>query len=272
MLKTFLMNWEEFIRFLKGWVAKINNFNLAQSRNEIILDEYYFPRNGKGEYGIDESKVKAWENSEILFIGDNPGKREKDHRRYFFYDNAELENNKLIYSTAGYKLHSFLEKLNIQEGCIVKFNKCLISTNATRDLTSDQIDKTSNLVCEFIRNFHEFFPNTFILFSGIQGITKRNSKFQRLYDRLTKLINQDYLGFIGHICRGKYPKKECKLHIENLEDLKKFSRYYKKMLFSKSDESKKAPIDWCLGCPFKSNCKGGGGDNGEDGGLSPLIA
>ncbi|MDD6802472.1 MAG: hypothetical protein PUE65_07985 [Mollicutes bacterium] len=254
------MSLEDFINFLKDWVSRINDLNRSKTENKIILDEDYFT-NDKGRYEVNEGAIEAWKESKILFIGDNPGKRERKNEHYFFFDSKNAAMSE--YRTAGYKYHNFLKILGVDECEGVKFNKCLISTDSTKELKKEQIDDCSFLVCSFIRFFHKYSPNTFILFSGIAGIENGKSKFELLYKELKDIIDQDYVGFMGHITRRKFPKDICSLEINNLEDLKIISRKYKESLFPKEKSNTNVSIDTCKNCPFKSYCK----DKGDDGDL-----
>ena len=106
-------------------------------------------------------------------------------------------------------------------------------------------------------------PFIFILFSGIAGIENGKSKFELLYKELKDIIDQDYVGFMGHITRRKFPKDKFPSDIKNLEDLKIISRKYKESLFPKEKSNANVSNETCKNCPFKSYCK----DKGDDGDL-----
>lgn len=260
------MSSEDFIKFLKDWISKVNKFNQNNPENTIILDEDYFSCNEKGEYKMKEEATNAWEDPAFLFIGDNPGKREKENKHYFYFD-FKCKNQSEC-RTAGYKFHKLLEKLDVDEKKTIKFNKCLISTGSTKNLKTNQIRACSPLVCGFICSFHKSYPDAFILFSGVAGIKSKNSKFKEVYKQLNDLLKQDCSGFIGHISRRKFPTAVCQTNIKTLGDLKSFSRYYKKMLFSDENLNINRLFDWCKECPIRLRCKGGSDDG--DLGLNPV--
>ena len=262
-LKEPKMSSEDFIEFLKNWISRVNKFNQDNPENTIILDEDYFSCNERG-YKIKEDAINVWDNPALLFIGDNPGKREKENKHYFHFD-AKCKNQSEC-RTAGYKFHKLLEKLGVDEKKTIKFNKCLISTGSTKDLKIEQISACSVLVCDFICSFHARYPGAFIIFSGIAGIKSKNSKFKEVYGQLNDLLKQKCSGFMGHISRRKFSKAACQTSIKNLDDLKSFSCYYKEMLFS--DENINRLFDWCKECPIRLRCKGRGDDG--DLGLNPI--
>lgn len=262
------MEFEKFLQFLKKWLQEINKVNCdRRSADFIVLDKDYFPYDDETKtYSINEAAISKWKDAEMLFIADNPGKNEKENLQYLYFSN---KNENGYFKTAGYKYYKFLDTYYLENESVVKFNKCLLSTSITSKLSADQIKKTEDLVCQFICFFHRAFPNVFLLFSGIAGIKNRTSKFWRLYKKLGHLLQDDNVGFMGHISRKKFPD----VFLKNsgcIDELKSVAKAYKEQLFFGENENN--IIDFsCKLCPFYDKCHNKNGDGGDDGadGSSP---
>lgn len=226
------MDINDFIEFLKDWVKKINNKN--NQNNFIVLEEKYFPRNEDNKYHTNDEKLKCIQDPKLLFIADNPGDNEKKHFEYLYFN--ACNNIDGYFRTAGYKFNNFISELNLKSEVVIKFNKCLISTHSTSQLTSKQIDETLDIVYSFIEKFNKVFPDCFILFSGVSGIKNGTSKFLKLYKKLDSILKKDNVGFMGHISRKKFPdSKKCDL--KNFNIIKK--RYLEKYNLNDFDIIKK---------------------------------
>lgn len=252
----------DFEEFLKAWVEKINDINPGTGSDDfIILDRDYFPYDEeKGEYSINSEAIKHWKNAKMLFIADNPGEREKKHKQYLFSDDAN-------YRSAGHKFHNLIQKtLQLSDCEVVKFNKCLISTSKTEYLKSKQIQKTTCAVCSFIKEFHKAFPDAFILFSGINGISNGKTKFKKLYKQLSPLLKDDNVGLMEHICHGIFPKEleNGDYNITDFDTFKCLANKYKGQLF---DNYSKDPADNpCDTCKFGEIYLWTDSDNDDDDG------
>lgn len=261
------MDINDFIKFLKDWVEKINNKN--NQNNFIVLEEKYFPRNEDNKYHTNDEELKCIRNPKLLFIADNPGDNEKKHFEYLYYN--ACNNIDGYFRTAGYKFNNFISKLNLKSGDVIKFNKCLISTHSTSQLTSEQIDETLDIVCSFIEEFNKVFPDCFILFSGVSGIKNGTSKFLKLYEKLDSILKKDNVGFMGHISRKKFPDlKKCNLN--NFDIIKKLSIDYKKRLFNNKEDDSSLKCEDCIFFSFCNEYDDNGNSNGDDSGdCSPQI-
>ncbi len=243
------MDFDDFLEFLKKWVSEINEFNNREKGDFFLLDKDYFDFDkDKHAYSINETAIESWKIAKLIFIADNPGTKEKEHFTYLYYD----KNDEYIgfFRSAGYKYHNFLRKIDIKETESVKFNKCLISTSKTSDLRKEQISTSKKIVKDFLTNFVLFNDKVFVLFSGITGIHKGNSKFSELYDELKNVINAENCGFVGHISRKCFPKK---LSGEmSFEKIKELSKAYKKYLFFCN--SSNMDRHNCQGCALYKYC------------------
>ena len=261
------MDFDDFLEFLKDWIEKVNKKNNgldSQSQDFILLDKNYFICEA-GKYSIVFENIQKWKNAKMLFVADNPGEEERRNFEYLFYDCNNRDDG--YYRRAGYKFYNFLNNLNLDKTEVVKFNKCLISTPRTSDLTDSQIEITNSLVCSFIQNYHKAFPNTLILFSGVNGIRQGKTKFKFLYDELGNEFLKDFnIGFMGHISRKKFPKEYLENQDNNklsFEKLKDISEQYKAWLFELKQNADLDPAG-CQDCCFWRWCFNEEDDNGDE--------
>ena len=139
-----------------------------------------------------------------------------------------------------------------------KFCLCTVSSGILLYKCYKLRRKTHTLACgwkslfvkDFLTNFVLFNDKVFVLFSGITGIHKGNSKFSELYDELKNVINAENCGFVGHISRKCFPKK---LSGEmSFEKIKELSKSYKKYLFFCN--SSNMDRHNCQGCALYKYC------------------
>ena len=255
------MDFSKFLKFLKTWIGEINDKNNGLKREDpdfILLDKNYFVYEN-GAYSIINEAIRKWKNAKILFIADNPGDEEKNNFEYLYYDCNNRDTG--YYRRAGYKFYNFTQNLKLSVSEIVKFNKCLISTSQTKNLTIAQLHRTNALVSSFIKEFHEAFPDVLILFSGVNGIRQGKTIFKPLYDKLgNEFLKDSNVGFMGHISRKKFPNEylnksgDEKLSLERLIDV---SKRYKDELFEKTFDSEDFNADMCVctDCCFLELCE-----------------
>lgn len=251
------MDFDEFFKFLETWVKEINDYNKKNKDNFILLDKDYFLYNKKtNTYSICKNSIEKWKNVKLLFIADNPGKLEMENYSYFYYDKNNMYNG--YFRSAGYKYHKLLENMELNEFEVIKFNKCLIYTSKTSELGINQINASQKFVIDFIENFNKYNTNAFILFSGINGIRNKTSKFYCIYSNLKNILDCNNCGFIGHISRKKFPiVLNEKITLDNL---KKLAINYKNYLFECEKNNNNA--NKCKNCLFYKYCYGK--DNPDD--------
>lgn len=229
------MPFDEFIECLKRWVDEVNEANKGKGRihpDFLVLDKNYFDfNNANNQYSVNKDKIEDWKKAKLLFVGDNPGIKEKENLEYFYYNPEHKVEG--YWRSTGYKFKRFIDQFNISMDEVIKFNKCLVSTGSTVDLKGKDLHLGLNI--SFIRLIHECFPDVFILFSGIAGIKNGNSIFSSFYRDLSSVINEESTGFMRHISRRKFPDKYSKqLNFGNAEDLKSVARQFKNELFPDS--------------------------------------
>ena len=209
---------EELKAFLDDWVKRINELiKLPTDTPHAILDNELFSFDNKSGYSIKDDAVEKLLNAKICFVGDNPGDKEAEHLRYFYY---EIDDNQRDERRAGSKIHKILEQIGREK--VLLFNKCLIHTHSTRDLKAKEINSTANIVVDFLNNLSAANKEILFLFFGV------NKKFSKIYSRLSKDPASKSVIYY-HPCSSKYSEnqllakvKEGKLIELNLNTQKHF--------------------------------------------------
>ena len=182
---------EEFLEFLKRFVKEVNVANKYNDK-KIILDKRYFDLASDGAYSANESVLDLFSNASFCIVGDNPGKRENENSEYFYFDGENIDKR-----TAGYKIKSLIDESNIKPETVLFFNKCLLSTSKTSQLNKTDIEKTEELVIDFISNLLSFNNQILFVFLGT------SKKFEEFYKKLSKKFDLNKAAIYHHPCNIK---------------------------------------------------------------------
>ena len=159
------MNFDDFLEELRKWLQSIND---SKKVDDIILDGKYFSYDkSTNSYSINEENIEQFKDVDYLFVGDNPGENEKDHRAFFYVELTDgwIEKHK---STAGYKFYKFTKRLSEDDKKrIMTFNKCLFFTTETDDLEQTQVNDSEIFVVSFFDIFKKYNANLKIVFMGL---------------------------------------------------------------------------------------------------------
>lgn len=171
---------EDFTKEMSAWLQTVNSI-IQKKQNDIILENKYFDRDELSkQYTVNRDALKQMLSAEYLFIGDNPGENEKLHYTYFYYNAKDIAWIKENRSSAGTKIHKFIERAKLSDDQFVKFNKCLIFSKSTSDLALSQIELTQKIVIEFLKILRKHNGKIKIIVMGL------NSKFHSMYKLLIK--------------------------------------------------------------------------------------
>ena len=248
-----IMSFDDFLEELRKWLQSINN---SKDVNDVILDGKYFSYDeGTKKYSINEENIEQLKDIDYVFVGDNPGTNEKDHRAFFYVEFADgwIEQNK---STAGYKFYKFKERLSeFDKKRILTFNKCLLHTSKTNKLSKKQINGTSYFVVNFLRILKEYNQNIKLIFMGLSR--KFKSIYGSIYDS-----NKDII-IIPHPCSSLYTYKGDEIIKKGNIDLDNFyESWNNKNILKRFIDQKlsQAPLD---DCTISNNDDGDNGDEGD---------
>ena len=173
---------EGFLQEINEWLASVNDvIDKRKNLNEhIILENKYFKYGiSSNHYTTNVESINQIINAKYLFVGDNPGENERLNYSFFYYSNDPkwIKDNK---SSAGTKFHKFVERAHLSDNQFVKFNKCLIFSKSTTDLTLSQIDATQKIVIAFLKILTKYNSKIKIVVMGLNG------KFNSMYKQLIK--------------------------------------------------------------------------------------
>lgn len=219
------MSKDEFFKRMMDFVQSINEKNSKKTEDDdefIILDKNYFDLKDN-MYTVSPDFYDVVCKSKILFVGDNPGEFEKKYREYL-YCSDDQDWMRINHRRAGVKANQLFEAIGLSRKDVIIFNKCLLSTKKTSDLSPSAIKYTCDEVIDFIRIVRECNPEIIVIFSGIEGVKDGNSKFKRIHDIFVEHPNV-YLA--KHVTRGMLTFKNyrCDFSINREKNLYQFIEY-----------------------------------------------
>lgn len=183
-----------FEDFLRVWLDRVNDVNSKQEEDEkIILDLRCFDYcECNDKYKIKNEGIENLLKADFCLIGDNPGTLEKENKKYFYHeeDNCKKCDGK----RAGEKVFKIVS--HFSEKQFIYFNKALISTSSTKNISSKEINVTADLVRCFLIHLCIFNKKVKFVFFGV------NKKFKKFFNGFKFPLKRTCLYY--HPCSSKY--------------------------------------------------------------------
>jgi hypothetical protein len=135
----------------------LKDCSMKKQKEEKVFNTDLTHKNG--------SSITDYSKYKYIFVGDNPGKSEKNANKYMVIDTNKL-------SSAGNNAHRFFEWLSIEETVLI-LNKSSIYTDTTVNLkkykSNDVLKDNLEYMADLIFKLHKCLPACEVFITGLTG-------------------------------------------------------------------------------------------------------